>query len=810
MEAPEMGLESSRSETGRRYRNPSASGLRAAGAARLCIGVIACVAASSGCRERPGAGGSTSDAAQAPKTGADLAALYADDASCERCHSDIVDTYAKVSMSKSLYRYSPQTRVEDLTNNKLHHEATGRYYEMTERDGRLHVRRYQLGADGERFNVFEIGVDWVIGSGNHVRSYLFQNEVGELYQMPISWYARAGWQMSPGFDVAGKNDFSREVTRECMFCHNAYPDVAPGSDRFGAPDVFPRDLPHGIGCQRCHGPGAAHVRLADDRDATIGAVVDAIVNPANLEPALREDVCLQCHLQPTSKLTVLMRRFGRSHYSYRPGQPLSDYLVHFDVDSAEHAPAERFEINHHPYRLAQSACYQESPDGISCLTCHNPHRKVAAVERAEHYRDRCLTCHEKDDCDLEQMSSSSDRTGIAPDDCVACHMGQRVPDDVTHVVMTDHKIQRRPAPLAPRPASSENEPIEHPRLRFYHSAGAPREPLAALYHGVTLSRSSMPNKQLLREAISRVPKIADAYWYLGADELADREFARAEKTFARALELAPQEAWPHVGLAKALQRLSRHAEALEHFGRAAERTPHDPQVHLGRGRSLRDLGQLEAARGAFEEALRLRPTYAEALHDLGILYARQRRYDQAERTYRQALTIEPTSRKTAADLGAVLMFMGRFSEAVRYWRYGAELEPRDGTIREWLAQLYLTCPDPEVRDLSLGLVYARDAFERDRDRASAIATLAHALLVNDAPTEALEMATNSLKAGGDELNGNLIRSIALNRLGRTTEARDAYAVAQRLLVTSRQGDAVRRVLLKLAARETGLTGPTSP
>ena len=96
------------------------------------------------------------------------------------------------------------------------------------------------------------------------------------------------------------------------------------------------------------------------------------------------------------------------------------------------------------------------------------------------------------------------------------------------------------------------------------------------------------------------------------------------------------------------------------------------------------------------------------------------------------------------------------------------------------------------------------------DRASAIATLAHALLVNDAPTEALEMATNSLKAGGDEPNGNLIRSIALNRLGRTTEARDAYAVAQRLLVTSRQGDAVRRVLLRLAARETGLTGPTSP
>src|SRR5438067_351736 len=70
----------------------------------------------------------------------------------------------------------------------------------------------------------------------------------------------------------------------------------------------------------------------------------AIVNPARLAPERRMEVCMQCHLEATSSpLPAALMRFGRSTFSYRAGEPLSDFLVYFD-----HAPGtghdDKFEI----------------------------------------------------------------------------------------------------------------------------------------------------------------------------------------------------------------------------------------------------------------------------------------------------------------------------------------------------------------------------------------------------------------------------------------------------------------------------------
>ena len=78
---------------------------------------------------------------------------------------------------------------------------------------------------------------------------------------------------------------------------------------------------------------------------TIEDVLSSIVNPAKLSPELRDDVCYQCHLQPTSKLTSFATRFGRDIYSYRPGEPLDEYQVHFDFDDGRNVK-DRFQINH--------------------------------------------------------------------------------------------------------------------------------------------------------------------------------------------------------------------------------------------------------------------------------------------------------------------------------------------------------------------------------------------------------------------------------------------------------------------------------
>jgi hypothetical protein len=43
---------------------------------------------------------------------------------------------------------------------------------MVERDGKFYQRRSEVGFDGQESNVVEEQIDYVIGSGNHARSYL--------------------------------------------------------------------------------------------------------------------------------------------------------------------------------------------------------------------------------------------------------------------------------------------------------------------------------------------------------------------------------------------------------------------------------------------------------------------------------------------------------------------------------------------------------------------------------------------------------------------------------------------------------------
>ena len=128
---------------------------------------------------------------------------YLDDHQRATCHSDIARTYKQIGMSKAFYRPRPDDAIEDFAKLPLRHARSGDVMELRWRDGKLVFKRWQADNAGNPINVFEQAVDWILGSGHHARTYLYQTPNGEIYQLPIAWYSQTReWAMAPGFDRA--------------------------------------------------------------------------------------------------------------------------------------------------------------------------------------------------------------------------------------------------------------------------------------------------------------------------------------------------------------------------------------------------------------------------------------------------------------------------------------------------------------------------------------------------------------------------------------------------------------------------------
>jgi hypothetical protein len=196
---------------------------------------------------------------------------YVDSRICAGCHSQIARNYLQTGMGRSLFRPAATNTIEDYArNNQTYHSLSDTHYSMSLINGAYYQRRWQIGFDGKETNIEESKVDYVLGSGNHARSYLHRTARGTFIELPLGWYSEKGgsWGMSPGFD--SRHPITRRlVSYECIFCHDAIPRIPAGHDAPGSEPVFTGDLPQGIDCQRCHGPGGNHVRTAQTADANV-------------------------------------------------------------------------------------------------------------------------------------------------------------------------------------------------------------------------------------------------------------------------------------------------------------------------------------------------------------------------------------------------------------------------------------------------------------------------------------------------------------------------------------------------------------
>jgi len=577
---------------------------------------------------------------------------YVADMTCAKCHAELFESFQEVGMARSLSSPAHREPIEDLDAEPYFHAPSGRYYEIRRQGDGLVFRRWRQDAAGAKVDQLELEVDWVLGSGHTSRVYLYGTPSGELFQLPLAWYTQEkAWAMAPGFDRQDHNGVTRRVLRECLFCHNAYPQVGKGSDRFDAFPAFPKTLPEGIGCQRCHGPGAAHVDLVFSGEGRREEIAKSIVNPARLPRERRREVCYQCHLQPSVSL-IGIRRFGRDDYSFRPGEKLGDYLVPVEAKLGGFGRGDVFEINHHPFRLEQSTCFRKSAGELSCLTCHDPHRKVPPAKRVEHYRQACLSCHgSKASCQRGPAWAADVRA--RQEDCSGCHMPRRRTQDVVHVVMTDHKITRQPGDASLLAPLAEREP-EIEDLTIHPLEGVPEGRLAQIYRALAVLRvvRSQDGLDFLEKVLPQEnPPYPGPWLDLAGAQLKRQRMPSALSSLARVRKfgLEPPSALALQWQAVAEAGLGLRTSAEETLRQALELAPNNPELCFNLARLIQDRDPA-AAEILYERTTELRPNLATAWYQLGKVRAALGKKEKAREAWQRALAFEPQQKESRAAL----------------------------------------------------------------------------------------------------------------------------------------------------------------
>jgi predicted CXXCH cytochrome family protein len=668
-------------------------------------------------------------------------------------------------MGRSFRSASADSSLKELESASYDHAASRENFSSMRRDDRYYIRRTTAGADGKPANAFEEPVDYAIGSGQRAVSYLHRTRDNQLVEIPVSWYPRNGgrWGMSPAYDRPEHPGFSRTISYRCMFCHNAYPDVAAGPGNWDGATVFPPKLPEGIDCQRCHGPAAGHVEAAR-RGRPASEIRSAIVNPARLTPERRMEVCMQCHLETTSaQLPGAVMRFGRDVFSYRPGEPLASYMLYFD-----YAPGtghdDRFEFVSTVYRLRKSACFNLTQGRLTCANCHDPHQALSRDAELRKTNRACVTCHESA---IDTLVSKGRHT--AATDCASCHMPVRQGVDAIRITITDHWIQRPGKSPAPAPAIEEHDgntlPYAGEVAPYYPKVVEPVSAAVAQVKGLANLPGGLTRlEKLLAEAR---PKDGAPYFEMGAAFFGTAQAARSIPFYEAAVKLDPGN-WRYLyGLAQALQATGKVDQAVVALERAAALAPYQTNVLHGLGVVYALAGRTRDAVRTLREVVNRNPEDPAAQSNLGHALVQADDLGNAETAFREAVRLRPEAAAPRMNLAGALTQYGRLREA----RFQLEEAIRGGPSTDvarsaWFRSLAATGSVPQARlryDESLG----KQLSEVHNELGTVMISL------GDAPAAIREYR---LAAGSDPRS-----SIAALNLGLTLAGHDQPAEARRWL-----------------------------
>lgn len=224
---------------------------------------------------------------------------------------------------------------------------------------------------------------YALGSGHNAYTLLtlITEENGETAALEhrASWYqsqdainitpGHANKLPADGLELFGS--ISRGDSMEkCVDCHTT-------SAKIQNEQIL--DLIPSVNCEKCHGPGSEHVRLA--REQSVPPPYSVGRDDWDAESEIQ--LCGDCHRLPKNISEKELREYP-------------DLLARFQ-----------------PIGMLRSRCYLESEGELRCTTCHGPHESLHQVSEERHIQN-CLNCHTAPNHTLCPVSPR--------EDCIRCHM----------------------------------------------------------------------------------------------------------------------------------------------------------------------------------------------------------------------------------------------------------------------------------------------------------------------------------------------------------------------------------------------------
>jgi predicted CXXCH cytochrome family protein len=323
---------------------------------------------------------------------------YVGSASCQRCHAEAYKGWQQTRMSKVVQ--DPKEHPEAVLGDFAHPNPL------------------------VNFNLSQVAFVY----GSRWKQRYFTKVGDDYFVLPAQWdIAKKRWlpfHVEKGTDWwvphYGESNMERPTGPLCDGCHSV-------SYNIDTKQVAEWN----VGCEKCHGPGSAHVAKPTKTN---------IINPAQLDYVAANDTCIQCHSQGQPVSNPIKGKYYDWPVGYTVGLRLADYWKLEELKPGTTNFYQFADMSAHKNRMqgndfVQSNMYHRE---IRCSDCHDVHSNQNVASLRVKGNALCLSCHTKDN-PAGLKGTVSEHThhaqGSAGSECVSCHMpkiAQTIKDGFVH------------------------------------------------------------------------------------------------------------------------------------------------------------------------------------------------------------------------------------------------------------------------------------------------------------------------------------------------------------------------------------------